>query len=58
MNHMKVGGQTGADPERVEALLQRSPVHHVEMEPGDGLFFHGNLLTDRTRTPVPIRAGR
>ena len=44
MNHMKVGGQTGADPERIEAILQRMEVLHVEMNPGDALFFHGNLL--------------
>lgn len=44
MNHMRVGGQTGADPERVQAALERLPLVYVEMEPGDGLFFHGNLL--------------
>lgn len=44
INHGKVGGQTGADPERVQAVLERLPVEHIEMEPGDGLFFHGNLL--------------
>lgn len=44
INHMKVGGQTGADPERVEAVLQRMPLEYVEMQPGDALFFHGNLL--------------
>ncbi|MEM7476118.1 MAG: phytanoyl-CoA dioxygenase family protein [Planctomycetota bacterium] len=44
MNHLKVGGQTGADPERVDAVLQRMPLLHVEMNPGDALFFHGNLL--------------
>ena len=44
MEHMKIGGQTGADPERVEAVLKRLPLMYVEMEPGDGLFFHGNLL--------------
>lgn len=44
MNHMKVAGQTGADPERVDAVLERMKIHHVEMQPGDGLFFHGNLL--------------
>ncbi|MBX3421020.1 MAG: phytanoyl-CoA dioxygenase family protein [Pirellulaceae bacterium] len=55
MNHMKVGGQTGADPERVEAVLQRLPVVHVEMQPGDGLFFHGNLLhrSDQNTSPQP-----
>lgn len=44
MNHMKVGGQTGADPERVAAAMERLPIEYVEMQPGDGLFFHGNLL--------------
>ncbi len=44
MNHMKVGGQTGADPERVAAVLDRMLVQYVTMQPGDGLFFHGNLL--------------
>lgn len=44
MNHMKVGGQTGADPERVAAAIERLPVQHVVMQPGDAIFFHGNLL--------------
>ncbi len=55
MNHVKVGGQTGADPERVAAVLERLPVEYVEMEPGDGLFFHGNLLhrSDQNTSPNP-----
>jgi ectoine hydroxylase len=55
MNHMKVGGQTGADPERVAATLERLPLVHVEMEPGDALFFHGNLLhrSDQNTSPNP-----
>ena len=44
MDHGKVGGQTGADPERMLAILERFPLRYVELEPGDGLFFHGNLL--------------
>ena len=44
MDHGKVGGQTGADPERMPAILERFPLRYVEMEPGDGLFFHANLL--------------
>ena len=44
IDHGKVGGQTGADAERVAAVLERMPSIHVEMDPGDGLFFHGNLL--------------
>ncbi|MCA9132759.1 MAG: phytanoyl-CoA dioxygenase family protein [Planctomycetales bacterium] len=55
MNHCKVGGQTGADPERMAAVLQRLPVEYVEMEAGDGLFFHGNLLhrSDQNTSPHP-----
>lgn len=55
MNHMKVGGQTGADPERVAAVLERLPIEYVEMAPGDGLFFHGNLLhrSDQNTSPNP-----
>ncbi len=55
MNHMKVGGQTGADPERVEAVLNRLPIEYVEMQPGDALFFHGNLLhrSDQNTSPNP-----
>ncbi|RMF39441.1 MAG: phytanoyl-CoA dioxygenase family protein [Planctomycetota bacterium] len=55
INHMKVGDQTGADPERVAAVLERLPVEYVEMAPGDGLFFHSNLLhrSDQNRSPHP-----
>jgi ectoine hydroxylase-related dioxygenase (phytanoyl-CoA dioxygenase family) len=55
MDHGKVGGQTGADPERVEAVLKRLPLVYVEMEPGDGLFFHGNVLhrSDANTSPDP-----
>lgn len=44
LDHGKVGGQTGADPERMPAILERFELKHVEMEPGDALFFHANLL--------------
>lgn len=44
VDHGKTGGQTGADMERVEAALERWPIHHVVAEPGDVLFFHSNLL--------------
>ena len=55
IDHGKVGGQTGADMERVNAILERLPVEFVEMEPGDGLFFHGNLLhrSDQNTSPHP-----
>jgi hypothetical protein len=44
LEHGKVGDQTGADPARIpylETLFERV---HVEMNPGDALFFHSNLL--------------
>src|SRR6056297_872993 len=44
IDHGKVGGQTGADANRMGPILERFELMHVEMEPGDGLFFHGNLL--------------
>lgn len=55
IDHVKIGGQTGADPERVDAALKRSDIHFVEMEPGDGLFFHCNLLhrSDQNTSPDP-----
>lgn len=44
MDHGKTGEQTGADLERVNAVLQQKSIHFVEAEPGDVLFFHCNLL--------------
>ncbi len=65
IDHKRVGGQTGADMERVEHIkkvsitlsldlsistlaanvcMQVLPLEHVEMESGDALFFHSNLL--------------
>ena len=44
VDHVRIGEQVGADPERVRAARQRFELVAVELEPGDGLFFHGNLL--------------
>lgn len=44
VDHIKVGEQTGADPERVEQACKRFPLIYCEMQPGDALFFHCNLL--------------
>lgn len=44
VNHSRTGEQAGADPSRVQAALDRFPLVHCEMGPGDALFFHGNLL--------------
>ncbi|MGF1625449.1 MAG: phytanoyl-CoA dioxygenase family protein [Alphaproteobacteria bacterium] len=44
IDHGRVGGQTGADMERVEAAMQVLERVHVEADPGDAFFFHCNLL--------------
>ncbi|MBU3738851.1 MAG: phytanoyl-CoA dioxygenase family protein [Rhodoferax sp.] len=56
INHSRggaAGEQVGAELERVEQLLSRHERVHVAMEPGDGLFFHGNLMhrSDQNRSP-------
>jgi hypothetical protein len=55
IDHVLTGDQAGADSERVEQLLRRRPLDHVEMEPGDVLFFHCNLLhrSDQNRSEQP-----
>jgi ectoine hydroxylase-related dioxygenase (phytanoyl-CoA dioxygenase family) len=47
------GEQVGADPRRVEQMLKSMDLVHVEMEPGDGLFFHANVMhrSDQNRSP-------
>jgi len=46
IEHGKTGKQTGADLLFVDALLERDDMSHeyVEMEPGDAVFFHSNVL--------------
>jgi hypothetical protein len=55
INHVLTGDQAGADRERVEELLKRMPLEYVEMEPGDALFFHCNLLhrSDQNHSEQP-----
>ncbi|MBN9657006.1 MAG: phytanoyl-CoA dioxygenase family protein [Acidobacteria bacterium] len=55
IDHLLTGEQAGADRERVDAILQRFPLVHVEMERGDVLFFHSNLLhrSDENRSEHP-----
>jgi ectoine hydroxylase-related dioxygenase (phytanoyl-CoA dioxygenase family) len=55
IDHVLTGEQAGADRERVAAVLERLPLVHVEMEPGDALFFHANLLhrSDRNESERP-----
>ena len=55
VEHVLTGDQAGADPERVREAEKRLPLVHVEMEPGDVLFFHANLLhrSDQNRSDKP-----
>lgn len=55
VNHGFAGEQVGADQERVEEALNRMELVYVEMEPGDTLFFHSNLLhrSDRNNSTEP-----
>lgn len=47
------GEQVGADPRRVEEMLKTMELVYCEMEPGDGLFFHSNVMhrSDQNRSP-------
>ena len=55
IDHAQSGDQAGADMERVEAVLERLPLVHCEMGPGDAIFFHPNLLhrSDMNRSEHP-----
>ncbi|KAL4239591.1 hypothetical protein ACF0H5_000401 [Mactra antiquata] len=44
VDHVRVGGQQGADIERVQEIKKICQHEYVEMNPGDALFFHSNLL--------------
>ena len=44
IEHGRFGGQTGADPERVEQAKKRFEMVYFEADPGDVLFFHANTL--------------
>ncbi|MGL4462983.1 MAG: phytanoyl-CoA dioxygenase family protein, partial [Planctomycetia bacterium] len=55
VDHVKVGDQTGADPERVDQAAKSCPLVYCEMEPGTVLFFHCNLLhrSDQNKSDRP-----
>jgi len=44
VDHVLSGDQAGANKDRVAEILKEMPLVHVEMDPGDALFFHCNLL--------------
>lgn len=55
IDHVLTGDQAGADRERVDQILQRMQLVYVELEPGDAVFFHANLLhrSDQNRSDHP-----
>jgi ectoine hydroxylase len=55
INHGKVGDQTGADPEHVEAAAERLEKVYCELEPGSAVFFHCNVLhrSDQNKSDDP-----
>src|SRR5581483_1458370 len=55
VDHILTGDQAGADMERVHEAQKRLETVYVEMDPGDVLFFHANLLhrSDQNRSDKP-----
>ena len=55
IDHGKVGDQTGAEMEHVNAALARLELVRCELAPGSAIFFHCNLLhrSDQNRSPDP-----
>jgi hypothetical protein len=55
IDHVLTGEQAGADRDRVAEILKRMELVYVEMEPGDTLLFHCNLLhrSDQNHSEKP-----
>jgi hypothetical protein len=55
IDHALTGDQAGADPERVAIAAERCELAYCEMQPGDALFFHANLLhrSDQNQSDDP-----
>lgn len=55
VDHVLTGDQAGANQERVDEALKRLELVYCEMDPGDTIFFHSNLLhrSDQNRSPNP-----
>ena len=55
INHVLTGDQAGADLDRVEEIRKRLELVYVELNKGDAVFFHSNLLhrSDRNNSENP-----
>lgn len=55
IDHILTGEQAGADMEFVNIALERLPHHYVELNRGDAVFFHSNLLhrSDQNKSEHP-----
>ncbi len=55
IDHGQSGDQVGADLERVGVAMDRYELIHVELDPGDAVIFHANLLhrSDQNRSDHP-----
>ena len=55
VDHKKIDDQMSADPDRVRVAMERMELVYCEMEPGDAVFFHGNLLhrSDKNTSDEP-----
>ena len=55
IDHVLTGDQAGADMERVNACLERLELIYCELEPGDTILFHSNLLhrSDQNKSDNP-----
>ncbi|CAH1791779.1 unnamed protein product [Owenia fusiformis] len=53
IDHIRVGKQAGADTARVEEIEKVCPIIQPELDPGDALFFHCNILhrSDQNNSP-------
>ncbi len=65
IDHVPIGHTTACDPDRLKHAMARHGLVACEMNPGDGLFFHANLLhtsgpnpTDSPRTLLHITYNR
>ena len=58
LDHGRTGSQAGTDPERLEVCLKRFDMVYCELEIGDAIFFHCNLLhgSGQNKSPNPRRA--